>query len=126
MAKMSQEVMDIFKDPQASKVLATVDAAGIPNVVPKGSLTALDEETIAFADIYGGKTRANLEINKKVAVAAVKSPGGHQVKGTLQEFQTSGPIFDNFTKMMKSMGMTPTAVAIIKVDEVYSLTPGKK
>ena len=126
MAKMSQEVMDILKDPQASKVLATVDALGVPNVAPKGSLTALDEETIAFADIAGGKTRANLEATGKVAVAAVKSPAGHQVKGTFQEFQTSGPIFDNFTKIMKSMGMTPNAVGIIKVEEIYSLTPGKK
>ncbi|MDY6912680.1 MAG: pyridoxamine 5'-phosphate oxidase family protein [Chloroflexota bacterium] len=126
MAKMSQEVMDLFKDPQALKVLATVDAAGIPNVAPKGSLTALDEETIAFADVSGGKTRSNLEATKKVAVAVVKSPAAHQIKGTFQEFQTSGPVFDNFTNRMKSMEMTPTAVAIIKVEEVYSLAPGKK
>ena len=123
MAKMSQEVMNLFKDPEASKVLASVDANGTPNVAPKGSLTALDEETIAFADIAGGKTRANLETTKKAAVAAFKMPTGHQVKGVFQGFQTSGPLFDQFAKMLKSMGMNIQAVGTIKVEEVHSLSP---
>lgn len=126
MAKMPQEAVDLFKDPQASKVLATVDANGAPNVAPKGSLTALDAETIAFADIAGGKTRANLEATKKAAAAVFKMPVGYQVKGTLQGFQTSGPVFDNFAKMLKSMGMDVQAVGIMKVEEVYSLSPAKK
>ena len=129
MAKIPPEAMELFKDPQASKVLATVDASGTPNVAPKGSLAALDEETIAFADIAGGKTRANLEATKKAAVAVTKMPAGYQVKGTLKEFQTSGPVFDGFAERLKPMKMTPAAVGIIKVEEVYSLTPsdrGKK
>jgi len=129
MAKMPKEVMDLLNDREASKVIATVDAKGIPNVAPKGSLIAIDEKTIAFADILGGKTRANIEANKKVAVAVIKQRTGYQVKGTLTEFQTSGPVFDNYIKMFKPMGMTPKAAGIIKVEEVYALSPadaGKK
>ena len=129
MAKMPKGVMDLFKDPQASKVLATVDANGTPNVAPKGSLTAVDEETIAFADIAGGKTRANVEATKKVAAAVFKLPNGYQVKGTLQGFETSGPLFDQFEKMLKSMRLNIQAVGTIKVEEVYSVSPadyGKK
>jgi predicted pyridoxine 5'-phosphate oxidase superfamily flavin-nucleotide-binding protein len=129
MAKMPKEVMDLFKDREASKMLATIGANGMPNVAPKGSLIALDEGTVAFADIRGGKTRANLEANKKVAVAVVKQRTGYQVKGTLQGFQTSGPVFDNYVNMLKPMGMTPKAAGIIKVEEVYSLSSadaGKK
>ncbi|MDD5095802.1 MAG: pyridoxamine 5'-phosphate oxidase family protein [Dehalococcoidia bacterium] len=129
MAKMPKEVMDLFNDREASKVMATIDAKGFPNVAPKGSLMALDEGTVAFADIVGGKTRANLDANRKVAVAAIKKTTAYQVKGTVKEFQTSGPVFDNFVKIFKPMGMTPKAVGIITVDEVYSLSPanaGKK
>ena len=129
MGKMPQEVMDLLNDRQAVKVLATIGADGIPNVAPKGSLMALDAKTVAFADIRGGKTRANLDVNKKVAVGIVKERTGYQVKGTLKEFQTSGPVFDNFVQMFKPMGMTPKAVGIIPVDEVYSLSgdnAGKK
>ena len=130
MAKIPKEVMDIFKDQQALKVLATVDAQGTPNVAPKGSLMAIDEETIAFADIAGGKTRANIEATKKAAATAFKMPPvGYQVKGTFQEFQTSGHLFDQFAKMLKSLGLDIKAVGTIKVEEVYSVSPadnGKK
>ena len=130
MAKMPKEVMDIFKDQQALKVLATVDAKGIPNVAPKGSLMAIDEETIAFADIAGGKTRANIEATKKAAATVFKMPPvGYQVKGTFQGFQTSGPLFDQFAKMLKSLGLNIQSVGTIKVEEVYSVSPadsGKK
>lgn len=132
MAKMPKEVMELFQqDPsKVSKVIATVDAKGVPNVAPKGSLTAIDDETIAYADLAPGKTRANLKANSKVSVAAFKlPPAGYQVKGTFQGFQTSGPLVERFAKMLKPLGMNVQSVAVIKVDEVYSLSPadaGKK
>ncbi|MFC1924996.1 pyridoxamine 5'-phosphate oxidase family protein [Chloroflexota bacterium] len=130
MAKMPKEVMDLFNDPKADKVLATADADGDPNVVPKGSTIAVDEETIAFADIMGTKTNANLKLNKKVALVAVKAspdgPAGYQVKGTFQEFQASGPLLDNFIKIFEPMRLKPKAAGIIKVDEVYNCLPPKK
>ena len=61
MAKMPKEVIDMLRDTRASKTLATCDDAGKLNVVPKGSLTAVDEETMAFADILGDKTNVNLK-----------------------------------------------------------------
>ena len=129
MAKMPKGVMDLFKDPQASKVLATVDANGTPNVAPKGSLTAVDEETIAFAEMAESKTGANLEATKKAAITAFKMPAGYQTKGTFQGFQTSGPLFDQFAKMMKERKIDIKRVGTIKVEEVYSVSPadyGKK
>jgi len=101
MAKMPKEVMDMLNDPQSSKVLATCDAGGTLNVAPKGSLAAIDEETVAFADIFGDKTNLNLNVTGKTAVAAFKPqlpPTGYQVKGTFQGFQTSGPLFDASTE----------------------------
>ena len=93
MAKMAQEVIDLFNEPQASKVLATCDNASTLNVVPKGTIAAVDEETVAFGDIMGDKTNVNLEATRKAAVAVFKMqmpPVGYQVKGTFQGFQTSG------------------------------------
>ena len=129
MAKMPKEVIDLLNDPQASKVLATCDAAGTLNVVPKGSLMAVDEETVAFADIMGDKTNINLKATGKAAVAVFKMqmpPLGYQVKGTFQGFQTSGPLFDTFAKQIKEMLKTEIrAIGLIKVDEVYSAAPPK-
>ncbi len=130
MAKMPKEVMDLFNDPQASKVLATVNAEGTPNVTPKGSLTSIDEETIAFAELGESKTGANLEATKKGAVVVFKLPAAYQLKGTFQGFQTSGPLFDQFDKAMKErIKVGIKRVGTIKVEEVYSSAPadyGKK
>ena len=63
MAKMPKEVMEVINDPNSAKVLATAGTVLEINAVPKGSLRAIDEERIAFADIFGDKTNKNLEVN---------------------------------------------------------------
>jgi len=131
MAKMPKEVMDVFNDPDSAKVLATAADSEV-NVVPKGSLRAVDEELIAFADIFGDKTNKNLETNKKVAALAFKlvPPAGYQIKGSFQGFQASGELFDRFAKEVKErIKMDIKAVGTIKVEEVYTVAPpqpGKK
>ncbi|BDC36408.1 MAG: pyridoxamine 5'-phosphate oxidase family protein [Candidatus Methanoliparum thermophilum] len=131
MVKMSKEVMDIFNDTEASKVMATVDEKGVLNVAPIGTLSAIDEETIAFAEVFGGKTKENLEKTKKAAATAFKMPfEGYQIKGTFVGFQTSGALFDKMNKAVKeTLGKDIKRVGTIKVEAVYSVArpePGKK
>jgi predicted pyridoxine 5'-phosphate oxidase superfamily flavin-nucleotide-binding protein len=132
MAKMSKEVMDVFNDPKSVKVLATAGTILEIDAVPKGSLRALDEELIAFADIFGDKTNQNLKVNKKVAALAIRMDplAGYQIKGTFQGFQTSGGLFDRFAKEAKEkIKLDIKAVGTIRVDEVYAVAPpepGKK
>ena len=128
MVKIPKEAMDLLNErPLVPKVLGTCDAVGTPNAVPKETLSAIDEETIAFADIWGDKTNVNLKANNKTPVAVFKievPPVGYQIKGTFQGFQTSGPVFDNFAKAVKEMlNLDIKAVGVIKVDEVYSTAP---
>jgi predicted pyridoxine 5'-phosphate oxidase superfamily flavin-nucleotide-binding protein len=124
--------MDVFNDPKSVKVLATAGTILEIDAVPKGSLRALDEELIAFADIFGDKTNQNLEVNKKVAALAIRMDpvAGYQIKGTFQGFQTSGGLFDRFAKEAKEkIKLDIKAVGTIRVDEVYAVAPpqpGKK
>ena len=132
MARMPKEVMDVFNDPNSAKILATAGTILEINAVPKGSLRAIDEERIAFADIFGDKTNKNLQVNKKVAALAftMNPLAGYQIKGTFQGFQTSGELFDRFAKEIKErIKMNIKAVGLINVDEVYAVAPpqpGKK
>lgn len=133
MAKMSKEVMDVFNDPSSAKVLATAGSTVLEiNAVPKGSLRAVSEEVIAFADIFGDKTNKNLQLNKKVSALAFKTSPvtGYQIKGTFLGFQTSGELFDRFAKEVKEkIKLDIRAVGTIRVDEVYAVAPpepGKK
>ncbi|MBT4513264.1 MAG: pyridoxamine 5'-phosphate oxidase family protein [Chloroflexi bacterium] len=124
MAKMTKEAMDLFRDSQTSKILATIDSNGMPSMAPKGSLVAIDNETLAFAEVAGGKTRTNLEVTNKVAAAAFKTAAGCQIKGTFQGFQSGGPLFDEYAQLIKQTGTSARwmsnvqEVGIIKVQEV--------
>jgi len=132
MAKMSKEVLDVFNDPGSVKVLATAGSILEVNAVPKGSLRAIGEDVIAFADIFGDKTNKNLQLNKKVSALAFRmNPlAGYQIKGTFLGFQTSGELCDRFAKEVKDrIKLNIRAVGTIRVDEVYAVAPpepGKK
>ncbi|MGZ3513322.1 MAG: pyridoxamine 5'-phosphate oxidase family protein [Thermodesulfobacteriota bacterium] len=133
MVKMSKEAIDVFNDPSSAKVLATAGSTVLEiNAVPKGSLRAVSEDVIAFADIFGDKTNKNLQLNKKVSALAFKmSPvAGYQIKGTFLGFQTSGELFARFAKEVKEkIKLDIRAVGTIRVDEVYAVAPpeaGKK
>lgn len=51
MAKMPKQVMELFNDPASIKFLATVDSEGKPNAVVIASMVAIDNRTLAFADL---------------------------------------------------------------------------
>ena len=127
MVSIPKEVMDVLSASDSAKMLATVDAKGIPNVIPMWSFVAVDPETIAFAEVFIKKTKENLENTKQVAIAVFKGPmTGYQIKGTFSGFQTSGPIFDNFAKKsMEAMKIQIKSVGIIKVTEVFAASPGQ-
>ena len=127
MAKIPKEVVDVISAQDSAKMMATADTKGIPNVVPVWSIATVDSETIAFADLFIKKTKENLAKNKNVAIAAFKGPiTGYQIKGTFVEFQTSGPVFEEFSKkIMAAMKMQIKSVGIVKVTEVFAASPGQ-
>ena len=121
MAKLPEKAMDLFNDLQALKVVATVDATGKPHIAPKGSLMAIDDETIAYAEMAGGKTKANLESTKQAAVLTCKELKAWKLRASLQGVYTSGDVFEQFKKTAKEkMGLDVNNVVILKVEEVYT------
>lgn len=123
---ISKELKDFITGKMAW--VATAGTDGTPNLAPKGSLQVVDDQTLAFADIFSLKTRAALEQNPKAAVAVVdaEKPEGYQFKGDV-ELLSSGPLYDQIKEgLAKAVpGLpTPKYVAKITVQEIYSLTPG--
>ncbi len=127
MVNIPKEVMDVIAAPDSAKMMATIDTNGVPNVVPVWSIIAVDPETIAFAELFIKRTKQNLEKNKQVAIAVFKGPMlGYQLKGTFSGFQTSGPIYETFSKkILSDMKLQTKSVGIIKVNAVYSASPGQ-
>ena len=73
MAQIPEDAKTFLEEGRLAYV-ATVSEDGAPHCVPKGSMAALDDEHLAFADLYAGTTKSNLERNPRVAVTIVNPP----------------------------------------------------
>jgi len=110
--------------------VATVDSDGMPNVSIKGSGALLDDEHLYFADMFGGKTRANLDNDSRVAVG-IHDPGckvALQVKGHA-ELIDHGEVFDSVNEKLKEVSaqlhLPPMKYVVrITVESVWDMGPG--
>ncbi len=129
MAHLPEEVVEALEEPENIKMLVTADEQKNINMVPIGSLVPIDDETLAYASFFSGKTKKNIEATRKIAVAVFQPPmEGYQVKGTFVRWETSGEIYDKVAgpamEQLEAAGLsfTPSAVGIIKVTEAYALS----
>jgi len=120
MVEISQEAQESFNNPEAVRVVATVDEQGNPHAVPVGSLQFIGNDTFAFAVVALKKTKENLEKTKKAALLSFTmfpKPGGYKVDGTFVRFETEGKLFDTFASVVKEkLGVHITHVGIIKAE----------
>ena len=81
MVKISEEIKEFLKT--LLVYVATSDAKGVPNVVPKGDIAILGENEIVFADLYSHQTKKNLAKNPHISICVVNpaSYTGYQLKG---------------------------------------------
>ncbi|MDH3825699.1 MAG: pyridoxamine 5'-phosphate oxidase family protein, partial [Nitrosopumilus sp.] len=70
MNKISESVK-ILLNSQKLGYVATISDDGTPNLSPKGTIIAWDENTLAFADIRSPNTVKNLEKNPNLEINVV-------------------------------------------------------
>jgi len=128
MAKLTQKMKDLIETEKVCFV-ATADQRGRTNVSPKGSIYVVDDETLAFADLYSQKTRANLRVNSNIALAVVdlKVLKGYQFKGKA-ELLEEGNIYNDVVCYLQMLPMKlpdPQYVVKIKIEEIFDLGLGQ-
>ena len=124
MAKIPKEVQDFLKDKLAWVATASLD--GVPNTTPKGTVRVIDDEHLAFADLFSLKTRENLQKNPKVAVTVVdeKLRKGYQLKGSAEQAD-SGELYTQIAEQLKIKQLPqPKYVIKITVDSVFDQSVG--
>ena len=124
MTKIPQDLQEFIKGKMAWVSTASPD--GTPNATPKGSVRVIDDEHLAFADLFSCKTRANLQANPKVSVTVIdeKSRKGYQFKGSA-ELLATGPLFDQFAEQLKNRSMPPLNYVVkITVESIYDQSIG--
>lgn len=126
MAKITDDMKQFFKGKTA--FVATVGADGMPNVGPKGSVYAVDEEHLVYYELTGREHYQNLLKNPRIAVsvADAEKVTGYTFQGSA-ELLTSGPLYDRAAQWAQKAGFSPPkAVVRIKVDRIHEMGVPKK
>ncbi len=126
MAKLTADMKAMLGKQLA--VVATASRSGVPNVGPKGSVMAIDDETLVYSEATGGKTFRNLQENPAVSVMVIdrEKSDGFQAKGKA-ELITSGSLFEQIARRQEERKKPrPQYVVKIAIDEIYSVGSGMK
>jgi predicted pyridoxine 5'-phosphate oxidase superfamily flavin-nucleotide-binding protein len=112
-------------DEQRMGFVATVCPDGTPNLSPKGTTIAWDDDHLAFADIHSPGTVANLRHNPHIEVNVVDpfARNGYRFKGTAEVF-TEGPDYDAIVAFYRQRGSRAVirSIVLIEVNQATSLT----
>ena len=119
MSTLPELVSNAWDEHEGPTILATVDAAGVPNAIYATCVRKHSDDTFVIADNFFSKTKANILAGSKGALLFITKEGkAFQVKGTF-EYHTEGEIFDAM-KSWNPEGMPGLAAAALKVEEVHS------
>src|SRR4029079_10523851 len=104
-------------DEQRLGFVATVCPDGTPNLSPKGTTAAWDDDHLVFADIHSPGTIANLRLNPHVEVHVVDpfARKGYRFKGTA-EVLTAGEHFDTLLAFYRQRGSRAEIRAIVWIE----------
>lgn len=120
MAVIPDYVIDKIAETDSIKMLGTVDEHGKPNVVIISTLSVLDPETVAFADLHLGKTKVNLNNTAKLTISVVGTDKKtFQIQCKFIHFDTKSPMFDIWhDAVWEKMNMQLKGIAVAKVIRV--------
>ena len=111
-------------DEQQLGFIATVCPDGTPNLSPKGTTAAWDDEHLVFADICSPGTIANLRHNPVLEINVVDSLSrkGYRFKGTAT-ILSEGPQFDEIVEFYRRRGSTTVKqhIVLVKIERAAPL-----
>lgn len=123
MAVLTEEMKRLIRDQRLGYV-ATVAKDGAPYVSPKGSLTVLDDSTLAFADVESPHTVRNLSEDPRTEINVVDPflRKGFRFRGKGTVLHT-GTNYWKILEMYHAEGADIRRVRSVVVVEVESAAP---
>src|SRR5215216_2951288 len=120
MGLLTQEIKE-FVNKVKLGFIATVCPDGTPNLSPKGTTIAWDEDCLAFADIHSPGTISNLLINPfiEINIVDVFTRKGYRFKGKAEVF-CKGDLFESILSYYRNAGSKYTInnIALVRVDRI--------
>jgi hypothetical protein len=124
MVKISDEIKN-FLERQKLGFVATISPDNTPNVSPKGTILAWDDEHLIFADIKSPQTISNLENNPSVELNVIDPilRKGYRFKGKGKILRDNEE-FSKILKFYEEKGIKSkiNAVVMIKVNTLSEVT----
>ena len=115
MPTLTQEIKD-FVNKQRMGFVASIGPANKPNLSPKGTTIALDDNHLAFTGIRSDQTISNLEINPNVEINVVDPirRRGYRFQGTAK-ILSEGEEFEKILSHFRTLGVKSEVKAIVLV-----------
>ena len=115
MPTLTQEIKD-FVNKQRMGFVATIGPANKPNLSPKGTTIALDDNHLAFTGIRSNQTISNLEINPNLEINVVDPirRRGYRFQGTAK-ILFGGEEFEKILSHYRTLGVKSEVKAIILI-----------
>ena len=124
MELISSEIRN-FVNYQKLGYVATVSADNTPNLSPKGTIVAIDESHLAFADIRSPQTIENLRQNSSIEINVVDPihRKGFRFKGN-GNITDKGKQFEDILEQYKKNGVKSkiNAIVIVTVNTLDEVT----
>ena len=124
MTEISNEIRS-FVNFQKLGYVATVSADNTPNLSPKGTILAIDESHLIFADIRSPQTIENLKINSSIEINIVDPirRKGFRFKGK-GEIIDGGNMFKKFLEHYKKNGIKSkiNSIVFVTVETIHEVT----
>lgn len=125
MSNLNDDMKALLKSQQVW--VATSGKDGKPDVAIKGSAKIVDDGHLAYFEMVGGRTWANVQANPWVAIAAAEAGKmrGYRFEGKA-ELVTSGPLYEEAKKLSEIMKIPvpPKAAVVVAVEAIYDLGKG--
>ena len=124
MATLTEDMKQFINDNLA--FVATVSADGVPDLGPKMSMFALDDNHLAYHERTGGQTYRNLENGSPLVVAFVnfEQKKGYRFRGEVV-LHTDDAIYDEQVKLAEQRGTKkPACVPVMEIAQIEDLSAG--
>ena len=115
MPTLTQEIKD-FVNKQRMGFVATIGPANKPNLSPKGTTIALDDNHLAFTGIRSDQTISNLKVNPNLEINVVDPirRRGYRFQGTAK-ILSDGEEFEKILSHYRALGVKSEVKAIVLI-----------
>tara|TARA_B100000678_G_C17981267_1_gene411121 strand:+ start:40 stop:480 length:441 start_codon:yes stop_codon:yes gene_type:complete len=120
---ITQEIRKLLSEQKLGYV-ATVSLDGTPNLSPKGTIIAWDQNTLAFADIRSPQTVKNLKNNPSIEINVVDpfSRKGYRFKG-IAKIISNGKQYEEILSFYKTLDIKSSikSIVLVNVEQVSEI-----